>query len=132
MDQAAIEDLAAAFPAGRWQARWIWGYDDGWVRRGVAKARSATRVAGMEAVLPPELSKPPESWVLFRRVFDLDAVPAVVPVRLAVDGRYVLWVNGVEVCRGPVRGDPNLLHCDVVDLAPHLAPGTNCVAIHAP
>ena len=57
------------------------------------------------------------------------AVPARVPARVTADSRYVLWVNGVEVARGPVRGNPRRLHYDVVDLAPLLRRGRNAIAV---
>jgi len=41
----------------------------------------------------------PEAHAHFRRRFHLDAVPA----HITADSRYALFVNGQEVCRGPVR-----------------------------
>ncbi len=43
----------------------------------------------------------------------------------------MLWVNGTEVSRGPVRSNPRLLTYDPVDLSPHLRAGENVVAILA-
>jgi alpha-L-rhamnosidase len=40
---------------------------------------------------------------LFRRAFDLGEVPAHASAGLTADSRYVLWVNGREVGRGPAR-----------------------------
>ena len=37
----------------------------------------------------------------------------------------------MEVARGPVRTDPRRAHYDVVDLAPHLRPGANVLAVTA-
>jgi alpha-L-rhamnosidase len=100
----------------RWRARWIW-YEQPRIH-----SETATR---------PVPSDPQDRVGLFRRVVRLDAVPDRVPARLWADGRYVLWVNGVEVARGPVRSDPRAAHYDVVDLAEHLTVGTNVVAITA-
>ena len=38
---------------------------------------------------------------MFRRTFDLEVVPEEAPARITADSRYVLWVNGQEVGRGP-------------------------------
>lgn len=64
----------------------------------------------------------------FRTTLELDEVPAQVPARLTADSRYVLWVNGHEVGRGPARSQPSRLRYDEYDLAPYLVVGTNVVA----
>lgn len=100
----------------RWRARWIW---DG---RPPIATETATR---------PVLAEPVDRVVLLRRAVELGEVPESVPCRLWSDGRHVLWVNGVEVARGPVRSDPRRAHYDVVDLAAHLRPGRNVLAVLA-
>ncbi|KPV54222.1 hypothetical protein SE17_05105 [Kouleothrix aurantiaca] len=75
-------------------------------------------------------SQAEETHGLFRKTFHLDRVPARVPARLTADSRYALFVNGQEVARGPIRGQPRRLHYDFVDLAPYLQPGVNAVAIY--
>lgn len=67
--------------------------------------------------------------ILFRRVVELASVPAQVIVRIAADARYVMWVNGTEIGRGPVRSQPNRLTHDRHDLAPHLRRGRNVVVV---
>jgi hypothetical protein len=59
---------------------------------------------------------------MFRRTFDVEAIPANAPARIA-DSRYVLWVNGHEVGRGPARSQPYRLRYDSYDLAPYLSAG---------
>ncbi|MFF0526846.1 alpha-L-rhamnosidase N-terminal domain-containing protein [Nocardia amikacinitolerans] len=66
---------------------------------------------------------------LFRREFDLDTVPAEALVRLTADSRYLLLVNGKPVGRGPVRAQPRRMRYDAYDLAPHLRPGANAIAV---
>src|SRR4051812_4342967 len=66
---------------------------------------------------------------LFRRTFELRNVPAHAPARLTADSRYVLWVNGQEVGRGPARSQPSRQRYDAYDLAPYLVAGTNVVAV---
>jgi hypothetical protein len=65
----------------------------------------------------------------FRRVFDLDEVPGRLPLRVSADSRYVLWVNGTEIGRGPIRSQPRRLRYDSYDIADHLRPGRNGVAV---
>ncbi|MCP4435769.1 MAG: alpha-L-rhamnosidase [Actinomycetia bacterium] len=79
----------------------------------------------------PVVADDTEQLAMFRREVDLTRVPSAVPARVFADGRYVLWVNGTEVARGPVRSNPRRSHYDVVDLAPHLHVGTNSLAILA-
>lgn len=87
------------FPSGRWRARWIWA-------AGVFEGRHA---------------------VALRRAISLRDVPASVPARMCAVSRYVLYVNGAEVARGPVRANPRRQPYDVVDLAPYLRAGDNVI-----
>ena len=65
----------------------------------------------------------------FRRILDLQDVPARVPLRVSADSRYVLWVNGIEVGRGPIRSQPRRLRYDEYDIAGYLRSGRNVVAV---
>jgi alpha-L-rhamnosidase len=69
------------------------------------------------------------SRLLFRRSFELPEVPVAAPTRLTADSRYVLWVNGREVGRGPARSQPFRQRYDSYDLGPYLVAGTNVVAV---
>jgi hypothetical protein len=91
------------FGPGRWQAQWIWS--------------AAEPAAGQF-----------RRTVAFRRRFALDAVGSSVPARVCADSRYALWVNGQEVARGPVRINPRRRRYDVVELAPYLSVGENCIS----
>src|ERR1039458_2018998 len=64
----------------------------------------------------------------FRRVFDLDAVPAKFEVHVSGDSRYELYANGVLVSWGPARGDLDQWRYETVDLAPSLKGGHNVLA----
>ncbi len=66
---------------------------------------------------------------MFRRAFDLEQVPAEAPTRITADSRYVLWVNGQEVGRGPARSQPYRQRYDSYDLAPCLSVGANVIAV---
>ena len=54
---------------------------------------------------------------MFRKTFDLQGLPAGAAARITADSRYVLWVNGQEVGRGPVRSQPFRQRYDSYDLA---------------
>jgi alpha-L-rhamnosidase len=66
---------------------------------------------------------------MFRKTFDLEVVPAEAPTRVTADSRYVLWVNGREVGRGPARSQPSRLRYDSHDLAQYLSAGPNVIAV---
>ena len=48
---------------------------------------------------------------------------------MSADARYLLWVNGAEVGRGPVRSQPRRLRYDEYDIAARLRPGPNVIAV---
>lgn len=102
------------FPEIRWNGHWIWpeentipmGSPAGWDR-----------------------GPRPPCHGLFRRSFELAAVPVRVPARLAADSRYMLFVNGRRVGYGPIRSQPRRLHYDMYNLAPFLRTGENVIAV---
>ncbi|MEX2246579.1 MAG: family 78 glycoside hydrolase catalytic domain [Dehalococcoidia bacterium] len=69
------------------------------------------------------------AYVDFRRTFELAAVPPSAPVRASADGRYLLYVNGVFIGRGPARCEPLFQYYDEYDVAPQLRAGRNTVAV---
>ncbi len=106
---------ASDFPGIRWHGNWIWC--DPPARGGFGP--------GMEATAEPK-----EVHALFRKVFSLDEVPARVPARITADSRYLLFCNGQEVYRGPIRSQPRRTFYDLFDLAPYLKPGENVLAVY--
>ncbi|WP_221584036.1 alpha-L-rhamnosidase N-terminal domain-containing protein [Microbacterium sp. G2-8] len=54
-------------------------------------------------------------------------MPATLPIRVSADARYVLWVNGREIGRGPVRSQPARWTYDEYDIAPALREGDNVI-----
>ena len=102
-DAADFHDSPAyTFPPSPWHGKWIWAPD----------------------------SQPGDGRqvVALRHVLELDAVPESMPARMSAVSRYALWVNGIEVSRGPVRANPRRQPYDDLDLAPHLRPGVNVIA----
>src|SRR5580658_11150163 len=63
----------------------------------------------------------------FRRFITLGQIPAVYPVRVSADNRFVLYVNGIRVGDGPARGDLAHWRYELFDLAPMLKPGQNLI-----
>ena len=71
-------------------------------------------------------------WTAFRKTFTVGQVPAHAVARIAVDTKYWLWLNGEMVVRegGLKRGPtPTDTYFDEAELAPHLKPGPNTLAI---
>ena len=57
-----------------------------------------------------------------RRELELPCKPERALCRVTADSRYILYVNGSVVCRGPQKGDGQVWFYDEIDLSP-LAPG---------
>jgi hypothetical protein len=76
-----------------------------------------------------EAPKPPAArFVAFRKRFPL-ADSKVATLRLFADARYLCWINGRYVARGPSRFNPLGPEYDVVDAAAFLHSGENVIAI---
>ncbi len=99
----------AAWPR-RWTGRWIWD-------------RAPEQVARFPFPATPTHGH----YVYLRRAFDLAEVPSTAWVRATCDSRYLLFVNGHQVGRGPVRGQPEFLGWDPYEIAAHLRRGRNVV-----
>ena len=65
-------------------------------------------------------------WFLFRKTFELAGAPTRRRLSITVDGRYVLYVNGERIGRGPVRCSPLFQRYDDYDLAGVLTAGRQC------
>lgn len=66
-------------------------------------------------------------FTYLRHAFTADAIRTPTPARVTCDSRYVLYLNGQQVGRGPVRSEPEFLGWDEYDLAPYLRPGRNVI-----
>jgi alpha-L-rhamnosidase len=105
------------FPEIRWRGHWIWVPEE--------------KIA-LGDLLPGSGAKQEknETHGLFRKSFHLDQVPQRVPARITADSRYLLYVNGVKVFRGPIRSQPRRLYYDLCDLGPYLKPGLNILGVY--
>ncbi len=113
---ASIPVTEHDFSEIRWRGHWIWVPEQS-IEPGSPFPGGPT--------LPSR-----EAHGLFRTTVHLDRVPVRAPARVTADARYVLFVNGHEVARGPIRSQPRRLHYDLVDLAPYLHQGRNVVAAY--
>jgi len=100
----------------RWRGHWIW------VESPTSPGSPFGDTHGAD--------KRPQAHGLFRKSFVLEQVPERAPARITADSRYLLFVNGQEVFRGPVRSQPRRMHYDLFDLVPYLKAGENIIAIY--
>lgn len=69
------------------------------------------------------------TFVLFRRMIQLDAPPRRARGWISAESRYRLEVNGTRVQWGPPPADPRWPEADPIDLTAQLQPGANTVGI---
>jgi alpha-L-rhamnosidase len=68
-------------------------------------------------------------YVLFRKAFDLQSIPSAAQLHLFADTRYRLIINGATVSHGPARFFKNHPEYDTHEIAAHLRPGRNVIAV---
>ena len=80
----------------------------------------------------PGVQNTPNTWLSFRKQFEVERVPDKALARIAADSKYWLWING-QLCtfegslkRGP---NPSDSYVDEVDIAPYLKKGNNTIAV---
>ncbi|GCD94950.1 alpha-L-rhamnosidase-related protein [Embleya hyalina] len=112
--------MRETFANRRWRGQWIWAEH--------TAVGAPSRENPMNGSLDPERF---DRRVLFRRTFELTEVPDHAPFRISSDSRHVLYVNGVELARGPIRHGGRRLYYDVGDAATALRPGRNVIAVLA-
>jgi hypothetical protein len=77
----------------------------------------------------PMLDKAPENMVAFRKQFEMTTLPQHATLHLFADVRYMLWVNGRYVERGPARFEPAAPEYDSVDITTFMCAGSNLISI---
>ena len=77
----------------------------------------------------PTLASTEPAYTAYRKSFDLPSAATTASARIFADSRYVLWINGSYVERGPVRFDPKGPQYDTIDLSGRLAAGSNSVVV---
>ena len=76
-------------------------------------------------------AKPFHYYLYARRSFDLEGPPRAAQLRITAADRYLLYVNGAYVDRGPARSDPRRKSYDTHDVTDLLTSGRNVVAVRA-
>ena len=89
---------------GHWVGRFIWVHGDG---------------------------HPFHFFLMARRAFQLQADPRAARLLITADDRYMLYVNGKYMGRGPARSDPRWKSYDSYDVAQALRSGDNAIAVLA-
>ena len=67
--------------------------------------------------------------VAFRKRFTLETPPTQATLYLFADVRYLLWINGEYVLRGPARFNPKGPEYDVAEVKAHLHSGDNEIVV---
>jgi len=76
-----------------------------------------------------ESTAPSNNYVCFRRSFDVAGSLKSALLRITADSRYEVFVNGVWVGHGPIRGWPTPWSVDEYDLRGTIKPGCNVIAV---
>ncbi|HZL78258.1 MAG TPA: alpha-L-rhamnosidase N-terminal domain-containing protein [Candidatus Limnocylindrales bacterium] len=77
----------------------------------------------------PDADEKNGSCVAFRKHFQLVDAAKKVTLQIFADTRYMLWVNGQQVQRGPARFEPQSPEYDSVDVSPFLHKGDNLIVV---
>ncbi|ANH81201.1 hypothetical protein A8C56_09590 [Niabella ginsenosidivorans] len=70
-----------------------------------------------------------QQYVAFRKTFNLKENIAAAQLRVFADNRFIIWINGQYVERGPARFDPKGPQYDILDIKPFLHKGKNAIAV---
>ncbi len=72
-----------------------------------------------------------QAYVAFRKTFDLEKISTPAILKLFADSRYILWINGQYVLRGPCRFNPKRPEYDEVNVQAFLKTGKNVIVVLA-
>ena len=72
-----------------------------------------------------------QAYIAFRQNFTLSVLPTLAVLNVFADSRYMLWLNGFYVLRGPCRFNPKRPEYDIVDVTDLVLPGSNSIVILA-
>ena len=79
---------------------------------------------------PPDIAgKTENSFIAYRKSFSVGSAPKAATLHVFADVRYVLWLNGEPVHRGPNRFETRGPQYDSVAITSALRAGTNTLAI---
>lgn len=70
-----------------------------------------------------------QQYVVFRKSFDFDKNNDNIDLEIFTDSRYLLWINGKYVMRGPCRFHPSRPEYDKANISKYLSKGKNVIAV---
>ena len=70
-----------------------------------------------------------EVYVVFRKQWRMEGTPERATLHIFADTRYILWINGQYVERGPCRFVPSHPEYDTLDVTSRLRQGDNAIAV---
>lgn len=76
----------------------------------------------------PGITGEEQGVYLFKKEINISELPESYVINISADNRYILYVNGEVVGRGPTRGDLNRWLFETIDIAPYLTAGENHIA----
>ena len=100
----------------RKRAEWIW------IRR------PRTERAGLIPRGESDFTEDRNRFVYFRKAFDSSEPVRSALLRASADGRYVLFLNGTRIGRGPARCHPGWQYVDPFDIGELVRPGKNVLS----
>lgn len=81
------------------------------------------------AIWSQETQTDEQQYVVFRKTFELNSVDKTTYIQLFANARYLLWINGTYIMRGPCRFHPSRPEYDTVNIAQHLQKGKNSIVV---
>ena len=92
---------------------------------------SVSRLVQRSMIWSPSVMPKQQSYVAFRKTFTLNDSPETARLNIFADSRYILWVNGRNILRGPCRFSPKRPEYDTANIASYLHKGSNTIAVLA-
>lgn len=84
---------------------------------------------GQRMIWIPEFTPGKQAHVVFTKKFNIQETPDQTIIDIFADSRYILWVNGRYVMRGPCRFNPVSPEYDVADITRYLKKGDNRISV---
>jgi hypothetical protein len=95
------------------------------------RAAPASPAAAPEADMVWSASAPlnRQQFVAFRKRFEIQRPPSSASLNIFADSRYLLWIDGQYVARGPCRFNPSHPRYDSFDVTRYLHVGDNSIVV---
>jgi len=82
-----------------------------------------------EGLFDVQERKDPYRTRYFRRTFEIKNKDPKLTLHITCDSRYILWINGKQINRGPAKGDIAHHFFDSIDVSSFLVKGKNVIAV---